>query len=513
MSELLKTLISECELDEIFIEESKKKWIGRGGFGYVYKCDIGEHWNVVALKELRIDGTSTTIRDILNELKLHSRAKNNRIVELFGISRSNYDEDLCYLVMELADCDLREYLRNKKDELRWEEKIKLAIQITEGISYIHNEMKVAHRDLHTKNILVKCGNIKIADFGLSKNLNSITSSKGSIIGVMPYIDPKKLENNHYTLNPKSDIYSLGVIFWEISSCYPPFDKSDLALIYSRIIKNERENPIIGTPLPFVRLYSKCWDADPFLRPTADETLSQLQSLSFEQVYDGSNYINNYINGLDSTSTDFSADVVSCSLSVSNLPFSNIDNHIKVMKVIVNGKRPKPFSEDTPEKYKILVKEAWHNDPGKRPTIEEIQKKLEDIKTEVNPNRPSLEINEVISLHDEGRYEEAFPQFLQHAENRALHFLKKSADSNNVIGQYMFAYACLKGSYYDKNVGLKYLKKAALQGKFPDALYMVSQIFLNGEYGYPVDSNKYMEYLSKAATAGSKEAQHELDVIN
>ncbi|CAG8546042.1 9980_t:CDS:2, partial [Acaulospora colombiana] len=78
----------------------------------------------------------------------------------------------------------------------------------------------------------------------------------------------KLKNFDYKLNEKSDIYSLG---------------------------GDREKPIVGTPSSFVRLYSKCWDADPSLRPNADETLRQLQSLSLESVYDGSNLANNNSN--------------------------------------------------------------------------------------------------------------------------------------------------------------------------------------------------------------------------
>ncbi|CAG8752751.1 11684_t:CDS:2, partial [Acaulospora colombiana] len=117
-------------------------------------------------------------------------------------------EDLCYLVMELADYDLRRYLSDKKDELQWEKKIEIAIQLAEGVSYIHNIMNVAHRDLHTKNILVKQGDIKITDFGLSKNLNGVISSKSAIFGVLPFIDPLKFSDSSYKLNRKSDIYSL-----------------------------------------------------------------------------------------------------------------------------------------------------------------------------------------------------------------------------------------------------------------------------------------------------------------
>ncbi|CAG8763158.1 9923_t:CDS:1, partial [Dentiscutata heterogama] len=80
-------------------------------------------------------------------------------------------------------------------------------------------------------------------------------------------------------------------------------------------------------------------------------------------------------------------------------------------------------------------------------------------------------------------------------------------------QYLYARACLEGSYYSPEEGKEYLKMAALKNGDPDALYMVSQLFLNGEHGYKINENKYMEYLKKAAEKGSKEAKKELKKIN
>ncbi|CAG8511095.1 8922_t:CDS:2 [Acaulospora morrowiae] len=290
---LYSLAISEYELSVIPIEELKnKKKIGRGAFGSVFKCNIDRDIKMVAIKEISIgnDDESASIKNFLNELKLHSKAKSNRIIELFGISH-DMDADSCYLVMELADGHLRKYLSDKKDELQWEEKIKIAVQLAEGVSYIHNVMKVAHRDLHTKNILMKHGDVKITDFGLSKNLNSVMSSKSDILGMLPFVDPQKLENSHYKTDTKSDIYSLGLLFWEISSCRVPFNKLDAAFVVKNIIENKREEPVVGTPLSFVKLYSICWNATPSLRLTADQVLKQIKSLSFEPVYNGVNITN------------------------------------------------------------------------------------------------------------------------------------------------------------------------------------------------------------------------------
>ncbi|CAG8557211.1 15742_t:CDS:2 [Acaulospora colombiana] len=240
------------------------------------------------------------------------------------------------------------------------------------------------------------------------------------------------------------------------------------------------------------------------------------------------------------------------ISSHQLPFGDIESHMKAGEMAKKGERPSPFSEDTPEQYRRIVEEAWHNNPIKRPTIDEVRKKLgimrkgencfpstAPVETPVSDNAESapfklLPIDEVILLDKEKRYREAFPQFLQLAEDgnplasyyaglylyngtgdiekdevQALRLFMKSANAGEVRGQYMYAYACLKGSYYSKDEGLKYLKKAALKKNDPDALYMVSQLFLNGEHGHPINDNKYMEYLRNAAEHGSAEARSEL----
>ncbi|CAG8768387.1 4376_t:CDS:2, partial [Racocetra fulgida] len=118
-----QTAIDDYELKNIPFESfsRKKKKIGRDGFGDIYSviCEsIPSIPEVIALK-----GVSVGDED-------------------------NEDNDQYYLVIEFADeGDLRGYLTKKKGNLKWEEKLNLAIQITEGITYIHNEHNIAHRDL------------------------------------------------------------------------------------------------------------------------------------------------------------------------------------------------------------------------------------------------------------------------------------------------------------------------------------------------------------------------------
>ncbi|RGB37214.1 kinase-like domain-containing protein, partial [Rhizophagus diaphanus] len=278
------------------------------------------------------------MENFVRELKLlHQVNVHPNINRFLGVTKDPVYDDFIIILQYANQGHLREYLKKNFLSLHWKDKSQMALDITCGLKYLHSR-QIIHRDLHAKNILVNNGSLMIADFGLSKHLTEIKSNS-ILLGMPAYIDPQCYINNKYKRNKKSDIYSLGVLLWEISSGTPPFSKIPVFRINLEIARGKREVPIEDTPIKYKELYETCWNGEPNQRPDIDEVymiLIQLNSqltnneqikVVTKQYFDNTN-INNSI---------ISTEVVSHDSNIENLDLPNDSNVSKEENWIESSK--------------------------------------------------------------------------------------------------------------------------------------------------------------------------------
>jgi serine/threonine protein kinase len=188
------------------------------------------------------------------------------------------------LVMRRASIDLRKYLQQNHNQLTWKIRIFITRKIINALFSIHNE-NVIHRDLHSGNILYSEGQQTwhISDLGFCGPVNKPLNS---IYGNLPYIAPEVIAGKKTT--KKSDIYSIAMLMWEISSGRSPFinykHDYDLAM---NIINGIRPRVVLGTPLEYKNLMVQCWDADPLKRLNTNTLLRRIREieLSYQNMPD------------------------------------------------------------------------------------------------------------------------------------------------------------------------------------------------------------------------------------
>ena len=213
--------------------------IGKGGMANVYKAQDHFLNRFVAIKVLKeeLSDDKEFVHRFNTEAQAAARISNPHVVSIYDVG---FENGLYYIVMEYIEgITLKEYIE-KKHNLSWQEAAEFAAQICEGLDAAHKQ-SVIHRDIKPQNIIMTADNVlKVTDFGIARATSqATTTNSSSTIGTVHYLSPEQARGG-YT-NEKTDIYSLGVVLYEMLTGRLPFNDSTAVAI---AIKHIQEKPIL-----------------------------------------------------------------------------------------------------------------------------------------------------------------------------------------------------------------------------------------------------------------------------
>jgi len=254
--------------------------LGKGGMGRVYRVEDTKLKQEVALKlikpEITID--QKIIERFRNELKTARMIAHKNVCRMFDLGEKN---GIHFITMEyVRGEDLKSFI-HRSGQLAVGTAIRIAKQACEGLSEAH-KLGVVHRDLKSNNIMIdKKGNVRIMDFGIARSLESKgVTGAGMMIGTPEYMSPEQAEGKE--VDQKSDIYSLGIILYEMLTGRLPFEGgTTLSIALKHKVEKppepEKYNPRISEDLS--RVILKCMAKDKDVRyQNGEELLSALSKV-------------------------------------------------------------------------------------------------------------------------------------------------------------------------------------------------------------------------------------------
>ena len=214
--------------------------IGSGGMATVYKAKCRVLNRNVAIKILKDEFANDTefIKRFQVEAQSAASLSHQNIVSIFDVGK---DDSMHYIVMELIEGKTLKEIIVEKGKIPWKDAVKIAAQIASGLNQAHNH-HIVHRDIKPHNIIItKDGVAKVTDFGIAKAVsNSTINAFGSTIGSVHYFSPEHARGG-YT-DEKSDIYSLGVVLYEMCTGKLPFDAETPVSVALKHLQEQPEAP-------------------------------------------------------------------------------------------------------------------------------------------------------------------------------------------------------------------------------------------------------------------------------
>ena len=225
--------------------------LGVGAFGFVFKAHDTELSRLVALKVQRA-GTFATDEDVerfQREAQSIAQLNHPGIVSVYDTVRS--DEDICYLVTEYVDGESLES-KLEKGNLPFKKIATLIASVSDALQYAHHQ-GIIHRDIKPSNVLIDGeDNPHVMDFGLAKRIHDVShtlTSMGRVMGTPAYMSPEQASGDSRKVDSRSDIYSIGVVLYEMLTGERPFQGNRRMLLLQILEDEPRSLQLLNRSIP------------------------------------------------------------------------------------------------------------------------------------------------------------------------------------------------------------------------------------------------------------------------
>src|SRR6266850_2791610 len=254
--------------------------IGRGAMGVVYKafdpvleCEVALKTMMASMSGMDAESKSRFYREARSAAKLTHR----NIVTIYDMGE---EEGVPYIAMEYLDgVDLHKKMK-REGPLPIREGLKIASQVLQGLNYAH-QFQIVHRDIKPANIyILQNGTAKILDFGIAKLASSEMTRTGMVLGTVDYMSPEQIRADKM-VDGRSDLFSAGVILFELMAGRKPFPGETITQIMFKIVHDQPGEMPAERDLPqrLLAVSRRSLEKDPLKRfQTGDEFASELDAI-------------------------------------------------------------------------------------------------------------------------------------------------------------------------------------------------------------------------------------------
>ncbi|RHZ85269.1 hypothetical protein Glove_67g72 [Diversispora epigaea] len=496
-----------------YSEFEKIKSIG----GNVFKATLRTIQKTVALKYISLND-KFSLENLRNEIKRYRKLEiHDNILKFYGITKQENTDNYLIILEYSNNGSLRQYLKTNFQKLDWNAKLNFAKRIANVLIFLHSN-DIIYGKLNSENILIHNGIIKFKVFGLTKIMPESLRFLNNTLGPIQYIDPQYLEIfSTIGKNKSSDIFSLGIILWEISSGNPPFEMESLSNVdlLNNIVNGKREMIIPGTPPKYKEIYTDCWKHDGNSRPDIFQIVKSLSEI----IISDSNFENEIPQSQPYNVTDT---IISVKLEKLNIQNKKLEVHSDP-PFVDKSAEVEVFIKDLFEFFIDLIK---NQNSDSRPImmknyIKEHKKNPVEVLYEMISNPSQSWFTSMIGFFYENNIgtvtnNQMAYKFFSIAANEIIDASSSNSPSlmklyniNKEIGTVLVANMHLKGLVVEKEMkkAFQINSKLANEGSYI-ALIEVAHYYENG-FGIEKNEEKAFELSLKSAEKGLSIAQRQV----